>query len=140
MHAKTSSGCQDVYFSSPYIIENWEDAKFELDGQKVYRHGVTLSVQVINEYFNKSGTTTSDFKYIIPHQANIRMLREMAQQLEVPLEKFLINIDKVGNTAGASIPLCLSQKVDEGRISKGDRLLLVSFGAGYALEVIDLYF
>lgn len=130
----------DVYYKTPFSCENWSNEKFELDGKSVYRHGVALMSEFISEFLQKHSLTFEDFTYIIPHQANMRMLREIAEKLNVPIEKFLVNIEHVGNTAGASVPLCLSQKVDEGIVKKGDRLLLVSFGAGYALSITDMYF
>lgn len=131
---------KDVYFRTPFSCDNWADEKFELDGKKVYRHGVDLTSDFIGEFLKKNSLTLEDFKYIVPHQANIRMLKEIAVKLNVPIEKFLVNIHNVGNTAGASVPLCLSQKVEEGIVKKGDRLLLVSFGAGYTLSITDLFF
>ena len=131
---------EDVYFRTPFNCENWSDEKFELDGKKVYRHGVDLTSDFIGEYLKKYSLTLEDFKFIVPHQANIRMLKEIAVRLNVSFDKFLTNIHNVGNTAGASVPLCLSQKVDEGIVKKGDRLLLVSFGAGYTLSITDLFF
>ncbi len=138
-HSKVvSDNLEDVYYKTPFSSTDWSNEKFEIDGQKVYKHGVTLTVGIIREYLNKNFLSLNDFKYIIPHQANIRMLVEISSQLDIQLSKFLVNIDKVGNTAGVSVPLCLSQKLEEGIISKGDRLLLVSFGAGYTLSVVDL--
>jgi 3-oxoacyl-[acyl-carrier-protein] synthase-3 len=131
---------EDVYFKTPFTSEKWADEKFELDGQKVYHHGVELTVQVINEFLEKESLTLNDFKYIVPHQANMRMLEEIANRLNVPMDMILTNLETMGNTAGASVPLCLSQKVDEGIVRKGDRLLLVSFGAGYTLSITDTFF
>lgn len=131
---------EDVYFRTPFISENWSAEKFELDGQKVYRHGVDLTAQTIKDFLQKNSLTLSNFKYIIPHQANMNMLDDIAEQLGVPFEMFLTNLETMGNTAGASVPLCFSQKVEKGIIQKGDRLLLVSFGAGYTLSIADLYF
>lgn len=130
----------DVYYKTSIACENWSNEKFELDGKAVYRQGVDLMSNFITEFLQKHSLTFEDFKYVVPHQANMRMLREITDKLHVPLEKFLVNIELVGNTAGASVPLCLSQKVDEGIVRKGDRLLLVSFGAGYSLSITDTFF
>lgn len=131
---------EDVYYRTPFSSKDYSNEKFELDGQKVYKHGVSLTVDFVREFLEKHSLTLKDFKYVIPHQANMRMIREIAEKLQAPIEKFLVNIEHVGNTAGASVPLCLSEKVDEGIVQKGDRLLLVSFGAGYVLSLSDLYF
>ena len=131
---------EDVYFKTPFNTNDWSQEKFELDGQKVYRHGVDLTVSVINEFLQKNSLKLEYFKYIIPHQANMRMLTSIAKKLNISANMFLTNLETMGNTAGASVPLCFSQKVESGVIQKGDRLLLVSFGAGYTLSVTDTYF
>ncbi len=131
---------EDVYFRTPFNSENWSAEKFELDGQKVYRHGVDLTAQTIKDFLQKNSLTLADFKYIIPHQANMNMLDDIAEQLGVPFSMFLTNLETMGNTAGASVPLCFSQKVEKGVIQKCDRLLLVSFGAGYTLSITDTFY
>lgn len=128
----------DVYFKTPFNSSNWINEKFELAGTKVYRNGVQLTVDLIKEYMSNNGTTLSDYDYIVPHQANIRMLREIANGLDTTLDKFLINIEKVGNTGGASIPICLSEMYQNGKLKKGDRLLLCSFGSGYTTAIVEL--
>jgi 3-oxoacyl-[acyl-carrier-protein] synthase-3 len=130
----------DLYFRTPFNSEDYSTEKFNLAGRQVYKNGVGLTAQTINDFLKKNGLTVSDFKYIIPHQANINMLRDIAEQINAPFEMFLTNIEFNGNTAGASVPLCFSQNVDLEIIQKGDRLLLVSFGAGYTLSIADLYF
>lgn len=131
---------EDVYFKTPFNSENWLTEKFELDGQKVYRHAVDLTTQTIKDFLQKNSLTLTDFKYIIPHQANLNMLDDIAEQLNVPFSMFLTNLETMGNTAGASVPLCFSQEVEKGTIQKGDRLLLVSFGAGYTLSITDTFY
>jgi len=131
---------KDVYYRTPFSSDNWANEKFNLDGHKVYAHGVGYTAPFIKEFLQKNALTLADFKYIVPHQANMNMLEEIAEQLDIPLSKFLINLEKMGNTAGASVPLCLSQEVEKGTILKGDRLLLVSFGAGYTLSITDTFY
>lgn len=129
---------EDVYFNTPFNTKDWSHEKFELEGGKVYRSGVTLMVETIKEYLNEAKLSLSDFDHIIPHQSNLNMLKDTARELQTDLSKFKINIQKVGNTGGASIPICLSEFVKKGEIKKGERLLLVSFGAGYTISIIDL--
>lgn len=131
---------EDVYFRTPFNSNDWVGERFELDGGKVYRHGVSLTAKTIKEFLQKNSLILADFKYIIPHQANMNMLKDIAKILDVPFQMFLTNLETMGNTAGASVPLCFSQKVEKGIVQKGDRLLLVSFGAGYTLSITDTYF
>lgn len=130
---------EDVYFRTPFSSNDWGEEKFNLQGGNVYKNGVGLTVQIINEFLERNSLNISDFDYIIPHQANINMIHQVSQQLGVPMERFLMNIEKFGNTGGASVLLSLSQHVEAGILKKGDRVLLVSFGAGYTLAVVDTY-
>jgi 3-oxoacyl-[acyl-carrier-protein] synthase-3 len=131
----------DVYFKTPFhpAVSNWSEEKFELDGAKVYRHGVGFTMDIIKKYLQLRSLTLSDFDFFIPHQANMRMLQEIRQQLGCPDEKFLTNVELMGNTIAASIPLCLAQNKELGIINRGDRLLFCSFGAGYTLGIVDMY-
>ena len=129
---------EDVYFKTPFNTENWNDEKFELDGGRVYDSGVHLMAETIKEYLSKNKLALSDFDYIVPHQSNLRMLKDVALKLNRTTDFFKINIEKVGNTGGASIPICLSDFVKRGEVKKGDRILLCSFGAGYTISIIDL--
>lgn len=130
---------EDVYFRTPFSSNNWSEEKFNLQGGNVYKNGVGLTVRIINEFLEKNSLSISDFDYIVPHQANINMIHEVAQLLHVSMEKFLMNIEKFGNTGGASVLLSLSHHLMDGTLKKGDRILLVSFGAGYTLAVVDTY-
>lgn len=94
-------------------------------GREVYRSAVRM-MSSLGESLGKDG-----FELLIAHQANRRILVECAQQLGVPEEKLFVNIDRYGNTSGASIPIAICEAYESGRISLGDRLLLLAFGAGY---------
>lgn len=130
----------DLYFRTPFNSDNWSDEKFNLAGRKVYQNGTGLTAQTINDFLKKNDLKITDFDYIIPHQANLNMLRDIATLIGAPFEKFLTNLEMMGNTAGASVPLCLSQEIEKGTVQKGDRLLLVSFGAGYTLSITDTFY
>lgn len=129
---------EDVYFKTPFNTTDWGQEKFELQGGKVYRSGVEFMANAIRKYLRENSLTFNDFDHIIPHQSNMNMLTDTAKRLRIDISKFKINIENVGNTGGASIPICLSQYVKNGEIKKGDRLLLASFGAGYTVSIIDL--
>ncbi len=129
---------QDVYYRTPFNTKDWSHEFFELQGGKVYRNGVKLMTNSIKEYLKKARVSIDDFDYVIPHQSNLRMIEDVVKGLKTDLSKFCINIESVGNTGGASIPVCLSEFVEKGKIKKGDRLLLSSFGSGYTISIIDL--
>ncbi|MGB8510187.1 MAG: ketoacyl-ACP synthase III [Pyrinomonadaceae bacterium] len=124
-----------VYFSS---LSKDFDETLRLQGTRVYRHGTALTINFVEEYLSKHGLSVDSFDHFIFHQANSRMLNEVAGQMKIPPRKMLTNLEHVGNTAAASIPLCLAQQQEAGTFAKGDRLLLCSFGAGYTVGIVDL--
>ena len=83
------------------------------------------------ELMQKNNLTGEDVAYLVPHQANLRIIDATAQRMGVGKEKVMINIDKYGNTTAATIPLCLVEYYRAGKIKKGDNLVLAAFGAGY---------
>lgn len=139
-YSKTVPDHEDnVSFKTPLSCNDWGAEIFNFKGGKVYRNGVSLTANMINEYLEESKLSISDFDYIIPHQANMNMIRDIAKKLNTPVEKFLMNIENFGNTAAASVPLCFSQHHASGVLKKGNRVLAVSFGAGYQLSLMDSY-
>ncbi len=79
----------------------------------------------------KAKIPASEVALLIPHQANIRIIEASAKRLNIPMEKVLVNIDRHGNTSAASIPIALDQAIQEGRVHKGDLILMIAFGAGF---------
>jgi 3-oxoacyl-[acyl-carrier-protein] synthase-3 len=124
-----------TYFSS--LSKDYNET-LKLEGTKVYKHGTALTIDFVREYLSKNNLTVDSFDYFIFHQANIRMLNDIAGKLNIPTRKMLTNLECVGNTAAASIPLCLAQFHEKMTFSKGDRILLCSFGAGYTVGITDL--
>ena len=111
-----------------------------LPGQKpvVYQHGrnvfasaVRRMAEVAEHCLTSQGLTGQDVDLIVPHQANIRIIEATAERLGVPMSKVVVNIDAVGNTTGATIPLALAQAQADGRLTAGTRVLLVAFGGGF---------
>jgi 3-oxoacyl-[acyl-carrier-protein] synthase-3 len=101
-----------------------------LEGRAVYKHAITKIVNSINEALERCGLTRDDIKLIIPHQMNARIIESSAKHLEIPEEKWFVNLDQYGNTSAATIPMALDQAAREGRFGKGDLVCLVAFGGG----------
>ncbi|MEW5735178.1 MAG: beta-ketoacyl-ACP synthase III [Thermodesulfobacteriota bacterium] len=102
-----------------------------MEGKTVFKHAVTRLTEVIVHTLEETGTDKADIKYVIPHQANMRINHFVAEMLEIPKEKVLHNIQRYGNTTAASIPLLLDETYRAGKIEKGDLLLITGFGAGF---------
>ena len=99
------------------------------DGRNVYKHAVTDMLESSKEVIKRNGLTIEDVDWLVPHQANLRIIEAVSSRTGIAPEKVLINIEHVGNTSAASIPLCLDENKD--KLKKGDRLILTAFGAGF---------
>jgi len=102
----------------------------EMNGNEVFKFAVRAIPQASKQALKKAGLTVDDVDFFIPHQANSRIINTAASKLKIGPERIISNIEKYGNTSTASIPLALDEIWKEGRLKKGDILLLVGFGAG----------
>ncbi len=101
------------------------------EGQHVFKYAVRRMSEKAAQILEDNGVSTDDLALVIPHQANLRIIQAMQQRLGVPDSKVLVNIDRYGNTTAGTIPLGLRDALEQGRLKKGDLLLLVAVGAGY---------
>lgn len=101
------------------------------DGQTVYKYAVRKMAEVSEKLLTRNGVTGADLGCFIPHQANKRIILSTAERLGMNLERVIINIDRYGNTTAATIPLAMQTAREEGRLKKGDLMLIASVGAGY---------
>ena len=126
-------------FRPPSIetVQNGEHYLYQ-DGQTVYKAAVVGMADVSLKIMERNHLTANDIAYLVPHQANMRILTATANRMELPREKVMINIDKYGNTTAATIPSCLSEWYHAGKLKKGDNLVLSSFGAGYTFGAVLL--
>jgi 3-oxoacyl-[acyl-carrier-protein] synthase III len=102
-----------------------------MEGRYVFRHAVTRFPEVIHEALQANGCTPKDIDLFIPHQANLRISQIVASELELPDDKVFNNIQRYGNTTAGSIPIALSEALEEGRLQAGGLLCLAAFGAGF---------
>ncbi|MFE4634894.1 beta-ketoacyl-ACP synthase III [Streptomyces sp. NPDC056773] len=116
-----------------------EDHYFQMRGRDTYRHAVERMTAASLEAVERRGWTMADIDRFAAHQANARILTAVSDRLEVPAERQLSNIEHVGNTGGASIPLLLSQAAQDGRLAAGHKVLLTAFGAGLAWGATALH-
>lgn len=101
------------------------------DGKSVFKVAVVGMADVSEEIVKRNNLKSEDISYLVPHQANLRIIDATARRIGLPNEKVMINIHKYGNTTAATIPMCLSEYSREGKIKRGDNLILAAFGAGW---------
>ena len=102
-----------------------------MEGREVFKHAVGMITDVIYDAFKATGTTAEDIDWFVPHQANKRIIDASAHKLHIPPQKVVLTVDLHGNTSAASIPLALSVAVKDGRVKKGDLVLLEAMGGGF---------
>ena len=107
------------------------DPVLKMDGQAVFKLAVGVLEETARASLSKAGLNDSDIDWLIPHQANIRIMQSTARKLKMPMEKVIVTVDQHGNTSAASIPLALDHGVRSGQISKGQTLMLEGVGGGF---------
>lgn len=99
------------------------------EGRNVFRHAVTDMGNDVGEIFKRNGLSADDVNWVVPHEANLRIIEAVVKRAEIPVEKVMINIDRYGNTSSATIPLALWDY--ESKLKKGDNVIMTAFGAGF---------
>lgn len=100
-------------------------------GKEVFRHAVVNLAQVLRDVLAENGLTTADIDWLVPHQANARILDATARKLSLPPEKVVMTVSQHANTSAASVPLALDTAVRDGRIREGDLVVLEAMGGGF---------
>lgn len=132
LFAKNLYPAQEVKLESDFNDGFPEKATHMLyqDGRAVYKFATQALPNAFEQAAGKIGVTKDDIDWFIPHQANIRIIETAAKKLGVEMDKFIITLDRFGNTSSASIPLALNAGIEEGRVQRGNKLALIGFGAG----------
>ncbi len=102
-----------------------------MDGKEVFKFAVNSLSQAAETVMQMGGVSSKDVDWLIPHQANIRIISNVGEKLELPTEKVIVAVDHHGNTSAASIPLALSENIESGKIKKGDIIVMTAMGAGF---------
>jgi 3-oxoacyl-[acyl-carrier-protein] synthase III len=127
-------------FDTPFSKEKvTQDRLIKMNGREVLRFAVSAIADGVTEVLKDTDISLDEIKYIVPHQANYRIIKSAAEKLKLSEEKFYLNLDRVGNTSSASVPIVLNEMYEKGLLNKGDKLILVAFGGGltYAATVIE---
>jgi 3-oxoacyl-[acyl-carrier-protein] synthase-3 len=101
-----------------------------MNGQEIFKFAVRVIEEAVLVALERAGVALDQVKMIVPHQANIRIIDAAAKRLNLPMDRFVCNVDRYGNTSAASIPIALDEAQRQGRIQAGDYVVLVAFGAG----------
>jgi 3-oxoacyl-[acyl-carrier-protein] synthase III len=122
-----------------HILHAEVGGTIEMDGPEVFRRAVRVMVDSAERALRSAGVTVQDLALFVPHQANLRIIDAAARRLGLPEDKVATNLERLGNTSAASIPLMLAEAAEAGRLAPGDRVLAIGFGAGmsWASAVIE---
>jgi len=137
-HLKSDGTAWDLLYSSygntftPEILQGLDQKPFflKMEGNKIFKRAIRCLSEVSREALAHNGLSSDDIDLVVPHQANIRIIQGLADNLAVPMERVFTNIHKYGNTSSGTIPIALNEANREGRLKKGSHVLIVSFGAG----------
>ena len=102
-----------------------------MEGREVFRHAVVRMAEAIDTALESNGLTPGDIDWLVPHQANIRIIEAMARRLNLPMDRVVVTVDRHANTSAASIPLALTEAVADGRIQDGDLIMMEAMGGGF---------
>lgn len=120
---------------SPFFEGEKREPYIFMDGQETFKFAVNKIVEDLKYAADKAGIGLKDIDYVVPHQANIRIIEYAAKRLKIPMEKFVVNIDKYGNTSSASVPIAMAELDASGKLKRGDIVAMCAFGGGLSSGV-----
>jgi len=130
VHWGADGGGADLIYYGPRAGEEEGEDGLRMHGKGTFRLGVERMAEAANLVCAEAGWDLEDIDLLVPHQANMRIIEAVAKRLDMPLDRVVVNIDRYGNTSGASIPIALAEAVESGRVRQGDRLVFIAFGSG----------
>ena len=121
----------DLLKCCPLPLSEEDDRGYlQMQGREVFKFAVRIQGEACEVALNQAGLNSDEIDWLVPHQANIRIIEAAAERLKIPAERTVVNLDRYGNTSAASIPIALTEATADGRIKRGDRIMMVGFGAG----------
>lgn len=115
---------------NPFVDKEKSDNFVSMNGGEIFKFAVKAFESAVKELTSEANISIDDIDFVIPHQANYRIIETIGRRLNIPMSKFITNLEDVGNTSAASVPLALYDGVKSGKIKKGDKILLIGFGGG----------
>ena len=135
-HLHADGGHEKLLYNPVGVSRGFTDApnhgvKVHMTGNEVFKFAVKTLDAVVDETLDANGLSRSDVDWLIPHQANLRIITATAKRLDMPMDRVVVTVDRHGNTSAASVPLALDEAVRSGRVQRGELLLLEAFGGGF---------
>ncbi|NHN92576.1 beta-ketoacyl-ACP synthase III [Acetobacter sicerae] len=128
LHADGATG--DILYVDGAVGRPDHTGHLRMNGREVFRHAVAKLASSVDEALESAGLDASDVSWLVPHQANIRIIEGVARKLKMPMERVVVTVDRHANTSAASIPLALDEAMRDGRIKRGDLVLMEALGGG----------
>ncbi|PZP56854.1 MAG: 3-oxoacyl-ACP synthase [Micavibrio aeruginosavorus] len=129
-HLHANGTLTDILYTDGGPSTTGQAGKIVMQGKEVFKNAVNLMAEVVNETLEHNNITSEEIDWLVPHQANIRIIQSTAEKLNMDISKVVLTVEKHGNTSAASIPLALDEAVRDGRIKKGQLLLMEALGGG----------
>jgi 3-oxoacyl-[acyl-carrier-protein] synthase-3 len=135
-HLHADGAYKDLLFFPTGVSKGFDELKHgrsfvQMKGNEVFKVAVQTLARIVDETLEKNGLEAKDIDWLVPHQANIRIIEATARKLGMPMERVIVTVQDHGNTSAASVPMALDVAVRDGRIKRGDTLLLEAFGGGF---------
>ncbi len=129
-HLHANGRLTDILYTDGGPSTTGKSGKIVMQGKEVFKNAVNLMAEVVQETLEHNGITPAEIDWLVPHQANIRIIQSTAEKLNLDMSKVVLTVEKHGNTSAASIPLALDKAVRDGSVQKGQLLLLEALGGG----------
>ncbi len=129
-HLYANGKQKDLLYTNGGPSSTGESGHIVMEGREVFKNAVQYMADIVGEVLDHNGIQDSDIDWLVPHQANIRIIEATAKKLHMPMDRVVVTVDRHGNTSAASIPLALAEAVECGDIKRGELLLLEALGAG----------
>ncbi len=129
-HLHANGKHREILKTSGGVSSNGKSGIIEMEGKEVFKYAVKYLSEVVQEVLEYNNIESSQIDWLVPHQANIRIIEGTAKKLNMPMDKVIVTVQKHGNTSAASIPLALAEGVNSGKIKKGDLILIEALGGG----------
>lgn len=129
-HLFADGTMRDLLYTTGGVSTTGESGKIVMQGREVFKNAVTLMAEAVTSALDSNNLDSSEIDWLVPHQANIRIIESTAKKLSMPMDRVIVTVEKHGNTSAASIPLAFDEAVRSGKIKRGDMVLFEALGGG----------